>query len=71
MIVKDQSHVIFQNFDCQRRFGTPRLPSACLEYVSVLGAADRKARRDLELAIIRVNAHADLSSVSTPLANCH
>lgn len=54
-IDKSQSHVIFQNFDCQRRFGTPRLPSACSEYVSLLATCDRKARRDLELAIIRAS----------------
>ena len=52
---KSQSHVIFQNFDCQRRFGTPRLPSACSEYVGLIATSDRKARRDLELAIIRAS----------------
>lgn len=55
-----QSSVIFQNFDCHRRFGTPRPASACNEYVASLAASDRKARQDLELAIIRVSATPDM-----------
>ena len=49
--------VLFQNTDCQRRFGIPRSHSACCSLVSSLADDDRNTWNDWELQILRVHAY--------------
>ena len=47
-------HVIFQNFDCQRRFGLPRNQTACAKLVSALTDEERRTLREWEQQILQV-----------------
>lgn len=74
---KGSSSVIFQNADCQRRFGSPRAHSACCTLVNSLGDDERSALNDWELEIIRVRffpthslAHMCLGLLTQVTATC-
>lgn len=46
--------VIFQNADCQRRFGLPRPVSACCDVVAAMSDDQSHALQDWELGVIEV-----------------
>ena len=46
--------VIFQNADCQRRFGLPRPASACCDVVAAMSDDQSDALQDWELGVIQV-----------------
>ncbi|DBB01895.1 TPA: hypothetical protein ACH3X1_000492 [Trebouxia sp. C0004] len=63
--------VVFQNADCQRRFGLPRSHSACYAVVTSMSEDCRRALRDWELQVTRgrkvQQSTIDIYSVLRPL----
>ncbi len=58
-LYKEQAtpQVVFQNADCQRRFGLPRSISACYDVVMSMSDDHRQALRNWELDITRVHVY--------------